>query len=688
MNRWVAFLHFALFALFAPAVAAELPETILQSGIEPRAHYDDHRFFSISADHRILLLGCGPDTWIYDLAARKIIHQHTASGANNLSAVIDPTGRFALFHRNLGHGYIAFVVRDIVSGLESTEEAYGRVTLRAPGNEGTAFFHFDELGVDCAEGRVVFQKFGMEGPEVSLGQRGQHLRWDRFNQLTLRQNDEVVDSFSLKGSPSLVPVIACGGHYLGDGRLVVYGITSSEFLAVDVFGNQEILRRSATHFAADTGSNRIALRDGAGNIEVLDLLTGKVLAKTRGCAPFILSRGGGALATWDPYGKRVVHLDLTSGASSISPWPVDNVEFGAPISLAYDADANRLAIASNHVSENPVRIVRTSDGATIQTISSLMGPVAFQPDEGRFYGTVFDSHMSMSVVPLEGRADRNWESGFNIVPNSYRLSGLSFGKGPSNFFVADSWRPFGAGLTRYDRSSDGLIERWTIPGRFHGEVRHSNGRSMISMHDGGLFLFDPESPEDPDRQVELYLFSDASFAAVTGRGDYFSPPDLVRMLGFSTGNRGFSFEQFDLLLNRPDKVFRLLGASPTMISGLSAWREERLRKMGIDPKIGFDLDELPECRMIGKETLPFVTSHQLMRFSAETTGTSNPREWRVFVNNVPVLRQFVDRTRADFAVPLGTGRNKIEVSVLSRAGLESVRDTHYVTFRPEAPPLP
>jgi hypothetical protein len=671
---------FLIFLATGAAFSQDSPGTILQSGIQPRPHYDDHRFFSVSQDHRLALLGCGPDLWVYDLAARKLIHRHTTSGGYNFGAVLDPSGRYILCHRNLGHGLEVFVVHDIATGREIVEDGFEPASLKT----GNSAFHFDHKGVRCEvdgrrTGQVDFRKWGAEEPELALGAQGQFLKWDRYNQFSFRQGEFVVDSFSIHGIPGLEAAKSSGAHFLEDGRLIAYGIAGGEFLAVDVFNDREILRRKADRFFLNPASNRLALHQD-GQIEIVELLSGDSVARFRGEPPFLLSPDGACLATWVPDKAKIFHFEIASSKSAFVDWPAEG-----PVSLSYNSDASELVVAGSHVSDNQVLKMRTSDGTVMQRYEGFMAPVAFREEEDRFYGTQFDSHCSMAVSPL----DENRLSGiFGITPNSYQMSGLSFGPGEPNFYVVDSWRDLGSYLTKYDFSSGEIQERWSISGRFHGPVMESADLAMVSQSDGGLFFFDPSEPENPSKQVQFYLFSDGTYAAVNRAGEYFAPPGLIDMLGFTMGTRGFSFEQFDLLLNRPAKVFAFLGAPPAMISGLTAWREERLRNMNLDPGTGFDLSRLPRCRIREKEALPFNTPERLLSLSLEASGEPGPERWQIYINNVPVLSKTFGVPVSDFSVQLSGGRNKLEVSVIGKDGLESVRDVHYVTYIPDTPEKP
>ena len=113
-------------------------------------------------------------------------------------------------------------------------------------------------------------------------------------------------------------------------------------------------------------------------------------------------------------------------------------------------------------------------------------------------------------------------------------------------------------------------------------------------------------------------------ASTAARSPSASPPKVAHSaIGFRVGSHTFPFEQFDLRLNRPDKVLEALGSTDVqLIKSYRRLHEKRLEKMGFtEAKLGDDF-QLPEIA-IQDGDLPMLTTSKQVSFKILATDARN-----------------------------------------------------------------
>jgi len=165
-------------------------------------------------------------------------------------------------------------------------------------------------------------------------------------------------------------------------------------------------------------------------------------------------------------------------------------------------------------------------------------------------------------------------------------------------------------------------------------------------------------------------------------GHYLATRGGLRAVGFAVGNVGFSFEQFDLRLNRPDLVLEALGcAPPALVESYRRLVEKRLRREGFAAAALAADAVAPEVRVL-EEGLPFATAERRLRLRIEAKSAKGALDrLLVDVNGVPAFGREgislraspVSATARDVDVELSAGTNVIEVAAVSASGVASLR---------------
>src|SRR6185295_11561558 len=131
---------------------------------------------------------------------------------------------------------------------------------------------------------------------------------------------------------------------------------------------------------------------------------------------------------------------------------------------------------------------------------------------------------------------------------------------------------------------------------------------------------------------------------------------------------------------------------PELVQTYRGAYERRLRRLGIAESALTGDTHLPEVQI--DTNVPVTTNAASLSLRVRASDTQYPLDrLNVFLNDVPVFGTagiaVADRTRSlaqDIQVPLVSGRNKIQVSVLNQQGTESLKQTVYTastaTFAP------
>lgn len=174
-------------------------------------------------------------------------------------------------------------------------------------------------------------------------------------------------------------------------------------------------------------------------------------------------------------------------------------------------------------------------------------------------------------------------------------------------------------------------------------------------------------------------------------GRYAASRGAAKEMSFRIGNKVLPFDQFDLLLHRPDSIVQALAqgwkwTTPARIESYQRQREARLRRVGFtENQLGLSFD-LPQIRL-DRKALPTRTNERALTFSVSAFSPRAAIErLLVSVNDVPALgRQGLNvrsansrRVKRDISLELSAGRNMVQVSAFDADGSESLRETFLV----------
>lgn len=396
----------------------------------------------------------------------------------------------------------------------------------------------------------------------------------------------------------------------------------------------------------------------------------------------LVSEGG----TWS------LDLELLSLRRTNEPPPADR----GPYAIAEGGHASNFVIWER----NTITLRERGSNREIGTIGSPtpFGAIAFSRDGRRMLTgqTGFESSIwwwdFVYQAQLWDVATGELLRTFDAPPDGVSAAAISrdarYGAlGGADFTRGSEVRRSRGGSIRYVDLSSGKVVRDLV-----GHTRKvlsvdfsPDGRYLLSTSaDGTARLWNLESGKS------VAMVAAGSEWLVYGDDGYFDASRYGHNLVAAVrGLRAFGIDQLAPRNNRPDLLLTSLGlGTPEVIEHFEARHRRRLRQLGLDEsRLATDVEAAPVAQIgavrvdAGQASLAFDVEdakYDLLRY-------------HVWVNGVPVAGpggKPVTGRRAQLTetFPLGPGRNKIEVSVVNAAGVESLRDFRVVEsdVRPKA----
>jgi len=157
----------------------------------------------------------------------------------------------------------------------------------------------------------------------------------------------------------------------------------------------------------------------------------------------------------------------------------------------------------------------------------------------------------------------------------------------------------------------------------------------------------------------------------------------------------YRFDQFDLILNRPDIVMDKLGSSKLLIGMYKQAWKKRVKRLGFTEEMLSGTLSLPDAEVPGKENIAHTGGKIKFKVNAKDESSVINRI-NVFVNNVPVygikgMDVSSEKTKSinkEVSLDLSAGANQIDVSVINDKGLESAKESFRVDFQKPAAAKP
>lgn len=195
--------------------------------------------------------------------------------------------------------------------------------------------------------------------------------------------------------------------------------------------------------------------------------------------------------------------------------------------------------------------------------------------------------------------------------------------------------------------------------------------------------------------VQLYAFDSTDWMMLAQDGYFMSSKNAARSVFYTLRDKVFSFDQFDLQYNRPDKILEYIGIAPKIITGFYRRAyEKRLEKMGFNAS---DFEKIRSYNVPLLSVIPETDIHSSKNkyFKIKVAASDarfNLNRINLFVNGVPVFgsrgydlkSRKTKKIKEELTLELSYGNNKVEVAVLNEKGVESLKEEINVNYLDEA----
>ena len=251
-------------------------------------------------------------------------------------------------------------------------------------------------------------------------------------------------------------------------------------------------------------------------------------------------------------------------------------------------------------------------------------------------------------------------------------------------------------------SDDCTAKAWDVSGDRQKEFFHGNSVIWTNLvHDDQLLLTlsDDGVSKLWDFEKELLIdtyypisVEDGSWLKVNKDNYYMGSKNVGDYIHFKVGLNVYLFEQFDLRLNRPDKVLEPLVsyglASQSLVNQYRKAYHKRLEKYGFTETMLSDDYHVPECAIENTDELPQQTNFRTVDLFIKATDSLQLLDrLNIYVNDVPIygisginLRdEDTQHYSTSLKIQLSAGQNKIQASVLNQGGAESLKATVFIT---------
>ncbi len=195
---------------------------------------------------------------------------------------------------------------------------------------------------------------------------------------------------------------------------------------------------------------------------------------------------------------------------------------------------------------------------------------------------------------------------------------------------------------------------------------------------------------EQERKTKLIFLNHSIPFFLTGDNYYYSSKHIKDFLSFEVDFKWYSFEQFDLIFNRPDIVLERLGySSDNIIKAFRSAYHKRLQKMNFTEDMLKPDFHIPDLAITNMEEISLNTSEPLVTLEINMKDEIYLLDRiNVWINDVPIYgtngidlrKENSQLIKKEIQVELASGANKVQVSVLNQAGAESYKETIFINY--------
>jgi len=511
--------------------------------------------------------------------------------------------------------------------------------------------------------------------------------------------------------------VNCMSTYPGGGVLIVANYNLIRFIdtkSKKVFKKFEPKANQILNIAYDQQGKYLAVASDKVNIQIWDLRLNKIVKTLQGFFPCEFSPDGQSLVTmaystnmavwnvsnWKKKKEYNTNHELIqkisfsndgkfiagSGYSqTIKVWDRTTGELYKTLKghkggvLAIDFHPTKPILASGG-HDGTVRIWNYKTGQELQQFNEqtiVISDVKFSPDGQTLASSAWDKTIYMRSVT-------DWKVIKILEKHTNAVMGIDYNK-TGNVLVSFS------GNNSVDEADNSLIF-WNVnDGSVITQIKHHKSgitkaffdldadRVFSSSNDGTVKITDYKS----NSNVVTYVSIGAEdFMVYTPDNYYMASQNALQSIAFRIGSDLVPFEQFDIYLNRPDIIAKVVGKSPTqLIKAFNYLYKKRLKKYGFEEgslKLDYHLPNI-----LNETNIPILTTESTVKATIKCWDNKyNLKQINVYVNGTPVygekgllIKKDIKSYRTTIEVPLLDGKNFVRISCLNSNGVESIYES-------------
>ena len=216
------------------------------------------------------------------------------------------------------------------------------------------------------------------------------------------------------------------------------------------------------------------------------------------------------------------------------------------------------------------------------------------------------------------------------------------------------------------------------------------GNKCIAICRNGLnVLWNLQKPEEP---LQMLAKENGQTAFVTRAGAYMMPYQRgPSLLSFRMQGANYPIEQFDVQLNRPDRVLeQWMGTLSELSSKYAEVYKNRLKTLKLSP------GEFPLAAPSPVLSIENLEEFELSSTDAKISLDIHAKDslhkllaLQIWVNDVSYTKVKIPLKNVwdqSLEIPLSYGSNKIQVACVNERGVRSLTQTLYVSYLPPIPP--
>ncbi len=348
-----------------------------------------------------------------------------------------------------------------------------------------------------------------------------------------------------------------------------------------------------------------------------------------------------------PDGEFLMDFKNTKNGRICDLWDIQIADKISTLVLDKDADFGGFSPSGNYffISYSKTNTIKIYELNTQKLIDSLHGIIPFVFADNDEYCAFTDKQKNLHVFDFK----RNKKLFSVQTGHQSSISAIKFNL--KHKFIATA-------------STDGLVKLWSS----------KNGQALVS----------------------LAAFNKDDFIYVSPDNYYYTTKGAMKYIGFILKNTLYTFDQFDVLYNRPDTVLSRLDFTPkSEIALFKKAYQKRLKKMGFTSQFEAENFNIPKVKIQNLANLPFTTDSNCIYVNVLASDSLyNLDRINIWVNGVPQFGtegfsiKNIHRKKYQniFKVILNSGKNKIDIAAYNIYGAQSLKKTFTIILNKKQKP--